>query len=240
MADLTEALLGDEEIRKALAEKARAEAEKAKAEAEAARLSSRIAEIQLAQVDREEQDILAEDGMNHVYHFNSSVTEGSVKTCMNTLSRWARQEPGCEISVVVNSPGGDVIEGMALFDHIIDLRQRGHAVHVTVRGMAASMAGILLQAGTTRTVGKEAWVLIHRAAFGAIGKSFEIEDKVEWVKRIEARIIDIFVQRSKEAADAGTATKPLTKAKVKKNWERKDWWLTSDECIEYGVADRVA
>ena len=240
MADLTEALLGDEEIRKALAEKARAEAEKAKAEAEQARLGARISKIALAQTAREEKDILAEDSMNRVYHFNTAVTEGSVKTCMNTLSRWARQEPGCDISLVVNSQGGDVIEGMALFDHIIGLRERGHAVHITVRGVAASMAGILLQAGTTRTLGREAWVLIHRAAFGTFGKSFEIEDKVEWVKRIEARIIDIFVQRSKEAADAGTATKPLTKAKVRKNWERKDWWLTSDECIEYGVADRVA
>jgi len=108
-----------------------------------------------------------------------------------------------------------------------------------VRGMAASMAGILLQSASHRVVGREAWVLIHRAAFGAMGKSFEIEDRVEWVKRVEQRIIDIFAERAAQAKEAGTAEAPLTRAKIKKNWERKDWWLTSEECIRYGVADEI-
>jgi ATP-dependent protease ClpP protease subunit len=72
-----------------------------------------------------------------------------------------------------------------------------------------------------------------------MGKTFEIEDRVEWTKRIEARILDIFVKRSREAKDAGTAEVALTVAKLKKNWERKDWWLSSDDCIRYGVVDEV-
>ena len=51
--------------------------------------------------------------------------------------------------------------------------------------MAASMAGILLQAGDTRWVGHQAWVMIHRAAFGAWGKTHEIEDEVEFVKELK-------------------------------------------------------
>ena len=95
-------------------------------------------------------------------------------------------------------------------------------------GMAASMAGILLQAGDERWMGHQSWVMIHRAAFGAWGKTFEIEDEVKFVKRIEERILDIFIKRSK-----------LTKQKIKRNWERKDWWISAEECVEMGLVDVV-
>jgi ATP-dependent protease ClpP protease subunit len=94
--------------------------------------------------------------------------------------------------------------------------------------MAASMAGILLQAGDTRWVGQQAWLMIHRAAFGAYGKTFEIEDEVKFVKRIEERILDIFTSRSE-----------LTRNKIKRNWERKDWWISSEEAIELKLVDEI-
>ena len=94
--------------------------------------------------------------------------------------------------------------------------------------MAASMAGILLQAGDTRWVGHQAWVMIHRAAFGAFGKTYEVEDEVEFVKRIEERILEIFTTRSK-----------LTKQKIKRNWDRKDWWISADEALEAHLVDEV-
>ena len=94
--------------------------------------------------------------------------------------------------------------------------------------MAASMAGILLQAGDTRWIGHQSWMMIHRAAFGAIGKTFEIEDEVKLVKRIEDRIVEIFTKRSK-----------LTKMKIKRNWDRKDWWIDADECVSLGLVDEV-
>jgi ATP-dependent protease ClpP protease subunit len=94
--------------------------------------------------------------------------------------------------------------------------------------MAASMAGILLQAGDVRWVGGQAWIMIHRAAFGAFGKTYEVEDEVEFVKRIEERCLDIFVSRSK-----------LTKQKIKKNWDRKDWWINPDEAKELALVDEV-
>ena len=90
------------------------------------------------------------------------------------------------------------------------------------------MAGILLQAGDVRWIGHQAWVMIHRAAFGAYGKTFDVEDEVELVKRIEERCLDIFVTRSK-----------LTKLKIKRNWDRKDWWISADECLELQLVDEV-
>ena len=70
--------------------------------------------------------------------------------------------------------------------------------------------------------------MIHRAAFGAIGKTFEVEDEVKLVKRIEQRIVDIFTSRSK-----------LTNQKIKRNWDRKDWWIDADECLDLGLVDEV-
>ena len=71
-------------------------------------------------------------------------------------------------------------------------------------------------------------MMIHRAAFGAYGKTFEIEDEVKFVQRIEKRIIDIFTARS-----------TLTKQKIKRNWDRKDWWISADECLEMNLVDDI-
>ena len=147
---------------------------------------------------------------------------------MNKLTQWARRHPGCDIEIVFSSGGGSIIDGFVLFDFIQELRSRGHYVTTGSLGMAASMAGILLQAGDHRWIGHQAWLMIHRAAFGAIGKTFEIEDEVAWIKRIEARILDIFEKRS-----------TLTKVKIKRNWDRKDWWISSDEALELGLVDEI-
>ena len=108
------------------------------------------------------------------------------------------------------------------------MRFKGHKVVTGSLGMAASMAGILLQAGDVRWIGHQAWMMIHRAAFGAIGKTYEVEDEVKLVKRIEERCLDIFVSRSN-----------LSKMKIKRNWDRKDWWIDADECLEMGLVDEV-
>ncbi len=231
--------MNDLATRAAVVVRLEAEAARAAAEARKATAEAGIAEVQLGDARRRAAEEAASDDRNLTYVFSSQVTEASVQACADRLSTWHRTDPGEPLTIVLDSPGGDVVAGMALFDHILWLRREGHVVTVVVRGVAASMAGILLQAATRRVVGREAWVLIHRAAFGAVGKSFEVEDRVEWVKRVESRIIDIFTERAAEARDAGTAKCPLTRAKIRKNWERKDWWLSSDECIAFGVADEV-
>ena len=147
---------------------------------------------------------------------------------MTKLTEWSRLDPKCGIEIVFASPGGEIIAGFELFDFIQSLRNKGHKITTGSLGYAASMAGILLQAGDIRWIGHQSWMMIHRAAFGAYGKTYEIEDEVEFVKRIEERILDIFTTRSK-----------LTKQKVKRNWDRKDWWISADECSELQLVDEV-
>lgn len=220
------------ELEKIAAETAKleAEAEVAKAEARKAAAEARAAELSTEAKERSTAKELASDEHHRVYRFTGAVTGASVAACISKLTEWHRLDPECDIEIVFTSPGGSIIDGFCLFDFVRSLSHAGHKVIVGVLGMAASMAGILLQMGDHRWAGSEAWVMIHRAAFGAQGKTFEIEDEVEWVKRVEKRILDIFVRR--------TGGK-LTAAKIKRNWDRKDWWLTSDEALELGLVDEV-
>ena len=211
------------DVARTLAETKKLEAETRKAEAEAL-----VSELEARAEFRKREREKAGDEENYLYRFAGEVSKNSVTNCMKKLTQWSRLNPKCDIEIIFSSPGGSIIDGFELFDFIQDLRSRGHHITTGTLGMAASMAGILLQAGDTRWVGGQAWVMIHRAAFGAFGKTYEVEDEVEFVKRIEERILEIFTSRSK-----------LTKQKIKKNWERKDWWISADEAIEMSLVDEV-
>ena len=211
------------DVARTLAETKKLEAETRKAEAEAL-----VAELEARAEYRKREREKAGDEENYLYRFAGEVSKNSVNNCMKKLTQWSRLNPECDIEIIFSSPGGSIIDGFELFDFIQDLRSRGHHITTGTLGMAASMAGILLQAGDTRWVGGQAWVMIHRAAFGAFGKTYEVEDEVEFVKRIEERILEIFTSRSK-----------LTKQKIKKNWDRKDWWISADEAVELNLVDEV-
>ena len=208
-------------LKKAEIKKVEGEARKAEAEAYKEEL-----EAKKAKEDYEKR--LAGDKENYLYRFSGDVRGSSVQACMTTLTQWVRRNPKCDIEIVFSSPGGSIIDGFELFDFLQDLRSRGHKVTTGSLGMAASMAGILLQAGEVRWIGHQAWMMIHRAAFGAIGKTYEVEDEVKLVKRIEERCLDIFVSRSN-----------LSKIKIKRNWDRKDWWIDADECLAMGLVDEI-
>ena len=215
---------------KAAAEVAKLEAETKKILADFRKLDAEAgkAEIEYQKAYASRMKELMQDSEHHLYRFSKDVSANSVESCMSTLTQWHRKDPKCSIELVFSSPGGSIIDGFELFDFIQELRNKGHHVTTGSLGMAASMAGILLQAGDVRWIGHQAWMMIHRAAFGAIGKTFEIEDEVKLVKRIEERCVDIFVARSK-----------LSKTKIKRNWDRKDWWIDADECLECGLVDEI-
>lgn len=99
---------------------------------------------------------------------------------------------------------------------------------VVVRGMAASMGGIVLQAGDERVVGEEAEVLIHVVSAGTEGPLYTMEDSVEYFKRLWTKLSKILARRSK-----------LTDTQVRARCARKNWWFDAATAVELGFADRI-
>lgn len=232
----------------AQAEKDRAEAEKLMAQARYEQANTKELELDLRKAQIVLEDIeykraceLSKDEYHHVYIFKTGINGASVEDCMKQLRVWTRmdaEKPAAEktpLEIWFYSPGGSVIDGMALFDYIQQVKAMGHHVTTGCMGYAASMAGILLQAGHRRVMGRESYVLIHEVAAGAAGKIGEIEDTVEFLKKIEDRVLDIFAERSKGSG----CEKPLSKKQIANRWRRKDWWLTSEECIKHGFVDEL-
>lgn len=174
------------------------------------------------------KDELAAHKYHHIYFFKGAVGDDTAQKCMDQLTLWMRNEPQCDIEIIFNSPGGAVTAGLALWDHIQFVRAAGHKVTTSTIGMAASMAGILLQAGDLRVMGKESWLLIHQVSFSASGSFGDVEDTTKWVERMQDRVLDIFASRSK-----------MTKQQIKRKWHRTDWWISSDEALKLGLVDEL-
>lgn len=236
----------DPEVKAAMLAKLQAEQAKIEAEAAEAAARARDAEIEaerdailLAKARDEEIARKARNEFHHVYVFGGGVNSNTVASCMNQLDVWRRTAPGCDIEIVLNSPGGEVIEGMALFDYLQQLRAEGHHITTVARGMAASMGGILLQAGDVRVMSQESYILIHEVAAWLTGKFGELQDEMEFIDMIQDRILNIFASRCRQAGEAGTASQPLTKAQLKRRWSRRDWWLDADAALRHGLCDQI-
>lgn len=238
-----EKVLAEASVHAARAAKFAAEARKAEAEADAARADANVTVLEADAKRRYAQDrrdlLLASDRYHRVYQFRGNVTDGSVDMCMDTLTLWHREDAAnggpCEMEIVFYSPGGVAIPGMRLFDHILWLRSLGHSITTTALGQAASMGGVLLQAGDKRVIGRESYVLIHELSFGAEGSMGEVEDEVAMAKMVQRRVVNIFCSRAKDTGRKGY----LTPAVMVRRWARKDWWLDSDECYRLGVVDEI-
>jgi ATP-dependent Clp endopeptidase proteolytic subunit ClpP len=211
-------------------EKFLAEARMFDAQAEKARLESKTAEITLAREKKKDDETAAKNDERNIFHFFGVVDAESVYGTMRVLERFVRLRPDKPVEMFVTSPGGDILAGLALIDHIAQLR-RNHDLKITTvaLGMAASMAGILMQAGDKRVMGKESWLLIHQASLVVAGSYGEIEDRMDWVSRIQDRIVDTFMVRAKN----------ITRKEFVRKWQRKDWWLSSEEALKYRFIDEV-
>jgi len=208
--------------------KIEAETRKADWDAESAKNLALLAQLGRETQERESKATLAGNDFHRVYLFNDSVHAESTKTAITRLTEWHRLYPGEPMEIIFTSGGGDAISGLALFDFLRYLSREGHHIPTGALGWAASMAGILLQAGDTRTMGKEAWLMIHEASFVVEGKTTEVETRVEWIKAVQERILEIFASRS-----------TMSKAALRGKWKNKDWFISSDEALKLGLVDMI-
>jgi len=190
--------------------------------------TARKAEVDLANAEREASKANAAAAEACTYQFYDGVDWETTRRALEDLSIISRRFPGKPLTVVLNSPGGSVIAGLAVYDHIDDLRRKGHHVTVKCRGMAASMGGILLQAGDKRIIGPESMVLIHAVSSGAIGEVNHMQDRVDFSKRLWEKLSVILSRRSKMTPEA-----------IREKAFKFDWWLSAEEAVELGFADEI-
>lgn len=239
----------NEERERLIAEAAHSRARAAHAEAKAARSAALArqaeadAERALIELERERErrarELVKDDWHDRVYRYIGTIDDSGVRACISQLNAWHREDPGCDMTIMVDSPGGAVIPGFHLFDHICELRTAGHRVTTVTRGYAASMAGILLQAGDRRVMGPNATLMIHEVSFGALGKISDVEDTTDFARLLWNRALDIFAERC-AAADPVTATKRLTRRALETRSRRKNWWIRAADALTYGLVDEIA
>ena len=130
-----------------------------------------------------------------------------------------------EITLRLNSPGGDAWDGIAIFNA---LRDHKASVHVVVDGLAASAASFIAQAGDRITMNRGAQMMIHDAAGLAIGNARDMRDMAEVLDRVSDSIAGIYAARS---------GRPVAEFRAAM---ARDTWYTAAEAVDAGLADEVA
>lgn len=132
-----------------------------------------------------------------------------------------------KVTLRINSGGGSMIEGLAMFDLI-----RNSEAEVTgiVEGMAASMAGVLLQACDKRVMTANSRLMIHRASAGVAGDADALEAMVSLLRQEEEKIVAVYSQRSGKDAEEV------------KTWMQSgiDKWMDAKEALKLGLIDEIA
>ena len=136
------------------------------------------------------------------------------------------QDPDKDISFYINSPGGSVSAGMAIYDTMNFIKCDVSTICI---GMAASMGAFLLSAGTKgkRFALPHSQIMIHQPLGGAKGQATDIEIQAKQILRIKATLNEIL------AANTG---KPLEV--IEKDTDR-DNYLTAQEALDYGLIDKI-
>jgi len=166
---------------------------------------------------------------SRIFTFWGEVGGTSAGATIETLDTWSRKSPGEPIKIVLNSPGGAVFPGLALFDFLQDIKGRGHQLTVKTIGYAASMGGVLLQAGDERIMSPNSFLMIHEISFGMLGvKLQEAEDEVAFARRLWHKLVHILAERS-----------VYTHAQILRKSKPKDWWIEADEALKAGFIDRI-
>lgn len=187
--------------------------------------------IYLSSAKRERKQKLSDPERYGVFKFNAEVSAVNCEIFSDKVERWARLNPGKPITIVITTPGGNVLHGFGLYDTIRALAVRGHHITTVVRGYAASFGAVLLQAGDVRIVGPESRVMLHEVSAGAYGKLHEIKDQTDFIKELNTRIFEVLAERANVDGQDGRSLYKWAKA--------KDRWLNAEACLAMGFADEV-
>jgi ATP-dependent protease ClpP protease subunit len=200
------------------------------AEAESKELAAAFGRIQVEEATRNWGLEKNNAHADHIFTFANIIRNDTVQNCIRTLDVWARAEPGCDITIILHSPGGDAFAGFALIDYLTGLRERGHKVTIKVLGSAMSMAVTVLQAADERVIAPNGYLMIHEASLELGELSYaEMVDHTKRTERIQNRVFKILSERSS-----------MRLSDIKRRAKKNDWLLDAEEALKYGFVDRIA
>ena len=163
---------------------------------------------------------------DRIVFLGEEITRDSANLVIAQLLHLESQDPDKDISLYIDSPGGEVYAGLGILDTMNFIKPDVSTICV---GMAASMASILLAAGTKgkRMALPNSVVMIHQPSPGVSGQQTEIQIAADETRRIRERMNEILAECTGQPID-----------KVNADTER-DNYMTAEDACAYGLVDRV-
>ena len=163
---------------------------------------------------------------DRIIFLGTDVNDYSANAIIAQLLFLEAEDPEKDIYLYINSPGGSVTAGMAIYDTMNYIKPDINTICV---GMAASMGAVLLSAGTkgNRFALKNSEIMIHQPLGGAQGQATDIAIHAEHILKIKEKLTKILAENSNQPYDV-----------VKADTER-DNFMSADEALEYGLIDKV-
>ena len=171
-------------------------------------------------------DVFSRLMMYRVIFLGTEINDYTANTLTAQLLYLDSEDPGKDISIYLNSPGGSVTAGLGIYD---TMQFISSDVSTICTGMAASMAAVLLVAGTEgkRSALPHSRVMIHQPLGGVQGQASDIEIEAQEIQKFKKELYTIISNHSHTPYE-----------KVWKDSDR-NYWMTAEEAKEYGMIDQV-
>ncbi|MDE6176416.1 MAG: ATP-dependent Clp endopeptidase proteolytic subunit ClpP [Paramuribaculum sp.] len=182
--------------------------------------------IEERQLNVAQMDVFSRLMMDRIIFLGTQVDEYTSSVIQAQLLYLASSDPGKDISLYLNSPGGSVYHGLGIYD---TMQHVACDVSTICTGIAASMAAVLLVAGTEgkRYALPHSRVMIHQPLGGAQGQASDILISARQIEMLRKELYEIIAEHSK-----------MPYEKVEQDSDR-DYWMTAAEAKEYGMVDKV-
>lgn len=178
------------------------------------------------QLNVTQMDVFSRLMMDRVIFLGTPIDDYTANTLQAQLLYLDSCDPGKDISIYINSPGGSVTAGLGIYDTMQFITSD---VSTMCTGMAASMGAVLLVAGKEgkRYALPHSRIMIHQPLGGVQGQASDIEIEAREIMKFKKELYTIIAEHSHTEYD--------------KVWNDADrnYWMTADEACEYGMIDRV-
>lgn len=178
------------------------------------------------QLNVTQMDVFSRLMMDRIIFLGSGVNDYVANVIQAQLLYLDTIEPGKDINIYINSPGGSVYAGLGIYD---TMQYISSDVATTCTGMAASMGAVLLVAGEQgkRAALKHSRIMIHQPMGGMNGQASDMEITFREISKLKHELYQIIADHSNNPFE-----------KIESDSDR-DFWMTAKEAVDYGMIDKV-